>query len=84
MGWVEDESTCSIDLPRMLNEYGEFSGMRIGRGNRGTRRRLSPVPLCPRQIPCDDLGFNPRRRGWKPATKRLNYGVAYSISKKHE
>jgi hypothetical protein len=27
--------------------------MRIGRGNRNTRRKLTPVPLCPPQIPHD-------------------------------
>jgi hypothetical protein len=29
---------------------GEIGGM-IGRGNRSTRRRPAPVPLCPPQIP---------------------------------
>jgi hypothetical protein len=28
-------------------------GMRIGRGNRSTRRKPAPVPLCPPQIPHD-------------------------------
>jgi hypothetical protein len=27
--------------------------MRIGRGNRSTRRKTAPVPLCPPQIPHD-------------------------------
>jgi hypothetical protein len=29
---------------------GEIGGM-IGRGNRNTRRKLAPVPLCPPQTP---------------------------------
>jgi hypothetical protein len=29
----------------------EIGGMIIGRGKRGTRRKLTPVPLCPPQIP---------------------------------
>jgi hypothetical protein len=29
---------------------GEIGGM-IDRGNRGTRRKPAPVPLCPSQIP---------------------------------
>jgi hypothetical protein len=29
---------------------GQIGGM-IGRGNRGTRRKLAPVPLCPPQTP---------------------------------
>jgi hypothetical protein len=28
-------------------------GVRIGRGNRSTRRKPAPVPLCPPQIPHD-------------------------------
>jgi hypothetical protein len=32
---------------------GEFGGMKIGRGNRSTRRKLVPVPLCKPQIPLD-------------------------------
>jgi hypothetical protein len=34
-------------------EDGEFGGMMIGRGNRSTRRKPTPVPLCPPQIPLD-------------------------------
>jgi hypothetical protein len=30
---------------------GEFGGMKIGRGNRSTRRKPTPAPLCPPQIP---------------------------------
>jgi hypothetical protein len=32
---------------------GEFGGMKIGMGNRSTRRKLTPAPLCPPQIPLD-------------------------------
>jgi hypothetical protein len=40
--------------PRMINddECGAVGGMRIGRGNRSTRRLFAPVPLPP-QIPHD-------------------------------
>jgi hypothetical protein len=34
---------------------GEFGGMKIGRGNRGTRREPAPVPLCPPQIKLDQI-----------------------------
>jgi hypothetical protein len=34
-------------------DYGEFGGMKIGRGNRSTRRKPAPAPLCPPQIPLD-------------------------------
>jgi hypothetical protein len=64
--------------PRMLDDddYGAVGGMRIGRGNRSTRRKPAPVPLCPPQIP-HDLGSKSGRRGGKPATNRLSYGTAF-------
>jgi hypothetical protein len=33
----------SVD-DRMINGYGADGGMRIGRGNRSTRRKPAPVP----------------------------------------
>jgi hypothetical protein len=41
--------------PRMIDDdyYGAAGGMSIGRGNRSTRRKPTPVPLCPPQIPHD-------------------------------
>jgi hypothetical protein len=57
------------------DDYGAVGGMRLGRGNRSTRRKPAPVPLCPPQIP-HDLGSNPGRRGGKPATNRLSCGTA--------
>jgi hypothetical protein len=32
---------------------GEYGGMKIGNGNRSTRRKPAAAPLCPRQIPPD-------------------------------
>jgi hypothetical protein len=32
---------------------GEFGGMKIGRGNRSTRRKPALAPLCSPQIPLD-------------------------------
>jgi hypothetical protein len=32
---------------------GEFGGMKISRGNRSTRRKPAPAPLCPPQIQLD-------------------------------
>jgi hypothetical protein len=51
-------------------------GMVIGRGNRSTRRKPVPLPLCPPQTPhaCPDA--NPSHRGGKPATNILSYGTA--------
>jgi hypothetical protein len=41
--------------PQMIDEgdCGALGGMRIGRGNRSTRRKPAPAPLCPPQIPHD-------------------------------
>jgi hypothetical protein len=57
------------------DDYGAVGGMRIGRGNRSTRRKPAPMPLCPPQIP-HDLTSNPGRRGGKPEINRLSYGTA--------
>jgi hypothetical protein len=56
-------SNCPI-LPAPGNcEDGEFGGMKIGRGNRSTRIKPAPVPLCPPQIPLDQA----RARTWAAA-----------------
>jgi hypothetical protein len=55
---------------------GEFGGMKIGRGNRRTRRKLAPAPLFRHKSHLPDPGSNPGRRGGKPATNRLSYGAA--------
>jgi hypothetical protein len=34
-------------------DCGEIGGMKIGRGNRSTRRKPDPAPLCPPQISHD-------------------------------
>jgi hypothetical protein len=40
--------------PRMIDDdYGAVGGIRNGRGNRSTRRKPAPVPLCPSQTPYD-------------------------------
>jgi hypothetical protein len=44
-------------------DCGATGGMKIGRGNRNTRRKPAPVPLCPPQIPLDqELCIIPWRR----------------------
>jgi hypothetical protein len=48
----------------------EIGGVKIGRGNRSTRRKPAPVLLCLPQL-------NPGRRCGKPATNRLSYGAAF-------
>jgi hypothetical protein len=49
--------TAATDWPIVpaLGDYddGEYGVMKIGRGNRSTRRKAAPVPLSPPQIPLD-------------------------------
>jgi hypothetical protein len=42
-----------VPAPDDNDECGALGGMRIGRGNQSTRRKLAQVPLCPPQIPHD-------------------------------
>jgi hypothetical protein len=46
-------------------EYGEFGAIKIGRGNRSTRRKPAPVPLCPPQIPYELTGREPGPPLWE-------------------
>jgi hypothetical protein len=34
-------------------DCGAIGGMKIGRGNRSSRRKPAPAPLCPPQFPLD-------------------------------
>jgi hypothetical protein len=45
-------TTGLLYQPQMIY-CGATGGMKIGRGNRSTRRKYAPVPLCPPQIPRD-------------------------------
>jgi hypothetical protein len=55
---------------------GEIGGMMIGRGNRSTRRKPAPVPLCSPQTPHAARTRTLDHRGGNPVTNRLNYGMA--------
>jgi hypothetical protein len=46
-------------------EDGESGGMMNGRRNRSTRRKPTPVPLCPPQIPHDVTGREPGPPRWE-------------------
>jgi hypothetical protein len=48
-------TTGLLYQPRMIGDgdCGEIGGMKIGKGNRSTRRKPAPAPLCPPQIPHD-------------------------------
>jgi hypothetical protein len=59
--------TSATEWPIVLapGDYdnGEFGGMKIGRGNRSTRRKPAPAPLCPPQIPLDQTRARTRAAG---------------------
>jgi hypothetical protein len=60
--------TCDYD-------DGEFGGMKIGRGNRSTRRKRAPESLCPPQIPLDQAQPTTLRR----APMILSVARLYSV-----
>jgi hypothetical protein len=46
--------------------FGAIGGIKIGRGNRSTRRKPAPAPLCPPQNPTwPDPGSNPGPQRWE-------------------
>jgi hypothetical protein len=51
------------------DDDGEVGGMKIGRGNRSTRRKPTPAPLCPPQIPFDQT--RARTRAASVGSQRL-------------
>jgi hypothetical protein len=58
-------------------DCGEISGMKIDRGNRSTRRKPAPAPLCPPQIPHDQTRARTRPAAvGSQRTNRLSYGAA--------
>jgi hypothetical protein len=71
--------TMMIDKDDFLsNWWNEI----FGRWNRSTRRKPTPPPLCPPQNPTwQTWSRTPDRSGGKPATNRLSYGAASSITK---
>jgi hypothetical protein len=60
-GWVHTGSTRHVVHFWLIVhapcdcEDGEYGGMKIGRGNRSSRRKPAPAPLCPPQIPLDQI-----------------------------
>jgi hypothetical protein len=59
VGWDEVPCTAATSglfyQPQMIGEgdCGAIGGMKIGKGNRSTRRKPALAPLCPPQIPLD-------------------------------
>jgi hypothetical protein len=61
----------------MVDEYGEFDEMGIGRGNGSIEKKPAQLlPFPPTNLTFVDLTSNPSRHGRKPATNRLSHGTA--------
>jgi hypothetical protein len=58
-------------VPALRDCDGEFSGMKIVRGNRSIRRKLAPVPLCPPQIPLVKPVLEPGPPRWEVSDQPL-------------
>jgi hypothetical protein len=60
-----------IVQPQIIDEgdCGVIGGMKFGRGNRSTRRKPAPAPLCPPEIPLDQT--RPRTRAAAVGSQRL-------------
>jgi hypothetical protein len=55
-----------LTVPGDCDDVGELGGMNgFGRGNRSTRRKPAPTPLCPPQIPLARHGRDPRPPQWE-------------------
>jgi hypothetical protein len=66
-------TTGLLYQPQMIDDgdCGAIGGMKIGRGNRSTRRKPAPVPLCPPQIPHDQT--RARTRSAAVGSQRLTF-----------
>jgi hypothetical protein len=60
---------------RMIDEYGAFGGMRIGRGSRSTLRKPAPLSLCLPQIP--HVLTSHWTRAAAVGSRWLTYGTAF-------
>jgi hypothetical protein len=60
----------------IVDECGAVGGMRIGRGNRNTREKSAPLPLCLPRIPYD-LTWARTRTAW--AMARPVIGLLYFL-----
>jgi hypothetical protein len=85
--WVQTASTWHVGhfwpiVPAPVDcEDGEFVGMKIGRGNRSTRRKSTPAQLSPPQIPLDQTRARTRvaAAGSQPLN-HLSCGDQYKCS----
>jgi hypothetical protein len=59
-------TTGRLCQPQMTDDgdCGRIGRMKFGRGNRSTRRKSAPAPLCPPQIPHDQTQARTRAVAW--------------------
>jgi hypothetical protein len=70
--------------PRIIDEdeCEAVGGTRIGSGNRSTRGKLAPVPLCPPQIPHDlTSGLEPGPPRWGAGHMKIGIRAAIAEAK---
>jgi hypothetical protein len=73
--WVHSARAATdwpiVACPLAPGDYdnGAFGGMKIGRGNRNTPRKLTPAALCPPQISLDQT--RDRTRAAEVGSQRL-------------
>jgi hypothetical protein len=66
-----------LTVPRDCDDDGEVDGMSsFDRGNRSTRIKSAPTPLCPPQIPLARPGREPGSLRWEAS---FSYGTALDI-----
>jgi hypothetical protein len=66
--WTRDQLVARPPLtaPGDCDDDGEVGGMNgFGKGNRSTRRKPAPTPLCPAQIPLARTGREPGPSRWE-------------------
>jgi hypothetical protein len=59
-----DTSATEWPIVPAPGDCGAIGGMKIGRGNRSTRRKPAPAPLCPPQIPLARPRLEPGPPRW--------------------
>jgi hypothetical protein len=71
-------TTGLLYQPQMIDdgECGAIGRMKIGRGNRSTRRKPAPAPLCPPQIPYDQTRARTRAAAWAMVRPRIAINVS--------
>jgi hypothetical protein len=69
--------------PQRIDEgdCGAIDGMKTGRGNRSTRRKPAPAPLCPPQIPHDQTRAIAQAFSRRLPTAAVRVHVGFGVDK---